>query len=179
MHAEPIPTTRVHSDLTQDLDRAGKLANLLDARFSLAGFRFGLDTIVGLIPAVGDTAMTIVGLYPIRLAHKHKLGGWVKTRMGLNLFTDWLVGLVPLVGDLFDIGFKGNLRNLRLLRKAAEKRYGVAIAPVPPVSGEFVRDPKARPPRLTPPGAEDRDAGKGHPDVVRVEAKRVEARDEW
>lgn len=107
--------------LEGDLERVRKLANLLDTRFNVAGVRFGLDSIVGLIPVVGDTVTTIVGLYPLAIARKHRLGKWVQARMGMNLLGDWVVGLVPLVGDLFDLGFKANVRNLRLLEQAVEK----------------------------------------------------------
>jgi hypothetical protein len=107
--------------LEGDLERVRKLANLLDTRFNVAGVRFGWDSLVGLIPVVGDTVTTLIGLYPLAVARKHRLGKWVQARMGMNLLGDWLVGLVPLAGDLFDLGFKANVRNLKLLEAAVEK----------------------------------------------------------
>jgi len=108
--------------LESDLRRARRLAYLFDARFELAGFRFGLDAIVGLIPVVGDTLTTLAGVFPLWIAHRHQLGNRLKIRMASNLLLDWAIGLLPFVGDLADIGFKAHLRNLKLLEKACEKR---------------------------------------------------------
>jgi hypothetical protein len=109
------------SSLERDLARVRRLASWLDTRFSIGGVRFGFDSIIGLIPALGDTVMALVGLYPLAIARKHRLGAWVQARMGLNLLGDWLVGLVPLVGDLFDLGFKAHARNARILEDAVRK----------------------------------------------------------
>ena len=118
----------VHADLATDVARVRKLANLMDARFNVAGIRFGLDGLIGLIPVVGDTVTSLIGLYPLAVARRHRLGGWVQARIVGNMAVDWLVGLIPLVGDLFDFGYKGNLRNMRLVEEAAARR-GV-VAPV-------------------------------------------------
>jgi hypothetical protein len=109
-------------DLESDLQRARQLANLLDARFEIAGIKVGMDSIVGLIPGVGDVAMTVVGLYPLYLARRHGLGRWVTTKMAGNLAIDFVVGAIPLAGDVFDLFYKANLKNLALLEKAAEAR---------------------------------------------------------
>ena len=119
----------LHADLATDLERVRQLANWLDAKFSLAGVRFGLDGLVGLIPGIGDTIMALVALYPLAVARRHRLGAWVQAKIVGNIALDWLVGLVPLVGDLFDVGFKANLRNLRVIERAAERR-GVVPAVV-------------------------------------------------
>jgi hypothetical protein len=119
----------LHADLASDVERVRQLANWLDARFSVAGVRFGLDGLVGLIPAVGDTIMALVALYPLSVARRHRLGKWVQAKIVGNIALDWLVGLVPVVGDLFDVGFKSNLRNLRVIERAAERR-GVVPAVV-------------------------------------------------
>jgi len=127
----------LHADLATDVERVRHFANWLDAKFSVAGVRFGLDGLVGLIPGVGDTIMALVALYPLSVARRHRLGGWVQARILGNIALDWLVGLVPVVGDLFDVGVKSNLRNLRVIERAAERR-GV----VPAVAdGLFVGHP--------------------------------------
>jgi len=110
------------SDIEGDLQRARRLANLLDAESSFAGVKFGLDAIVGLVPVVGDTITFAAGLYPIFLARKHKLGKRVEVRMWANLLIDYVGGLVPLVGDAFDVAFKANLMNVELLEKAARDK---------------------------------------------------------
>lgn len=106
-----------------DLNRARRLAVLLDSKFELAGIRFGLEGIIGLFPVVGDTISTAIGFYPIYLAQRHKLGTGVKVRMAANLALDWAIGLVPVIGDFFDVAFKANLKNLALLEAAIARKF--------------------------------------------------------
>jgi hypothetical protein len=106
------------SALEIDLGRARALATLLDAQFSIAGFKFGLDPIVDLIPVVGDAAMFAAGLYPVHLARKHRLGKRLQWRMIVNLAIDFLGGLVPIAGAVFDAAYRANLKNVALLEKA-------------------------------------------------------------
>ena len=109
-------------DLGVDLERARKLATLLDSQFSVAGVKFGLDAIVGLVPVVGDTLTALAGLYPIWVARRHNLGKTVQARMALNVAADWAAGSIPVIGDLIDVTYKSNLKNLKLLERAAERR---------------------------------------------------------
>ena len=109
-------------DLDVDLERARKLAYLLDAQFSIAGVQFGLDPLIGLIPVVGDTIAAIAALYPIWVARRHNLGTTVQARMAINVVMDWLPGMIPVVGDLIDVAYKANLKNLKLLEQAAAKK---------------------------------------------------------
>jgi hypothetical protein len=113
------PTFGISGDLHTDLERARKLANWLDAQFSFMGVRFGMDAIVGLIPVIGDTLTALASTYPIFVARHHGLGRTVQARMAFNVLVDWLPGLVPVVGDLIDVAYKANLRNVKLLEKAA------------------------------------------------------------
>lgn len=123
--AEEAPAlSQAIPDLEADLRRAKWLADWLDTKFELGGVRFGLDGIVGLIPVVGDTLGALAGVYPIWVARRHRLGKAVQARMALNLLTEWAVGAVPFVGDAFDVAFKANVRNVRLLERAAAKVCG-------------------------------------------------------
>jgi hypothetical protein len=108
-------------NLQTDLRRARALAKLLDSQFQVGGIRFGLEGILGLVPVLGDTVGALAGLYPVWVANRHKLGRGVQARMAANLLAEWGVGLVPWVGDLLDVALKANLRNVRLLEKAAAK----------------------------------------------------------
>ena len=111
--------------LRADLERARRLARLMDSEFEIMGYRVGWDPIIGLIPGVGDIVSTLVGLYPLALARKHNLGGRVlRTRMVMNLLIDLAVGAVPLAGDAFDAVFKATQKNVELLERAAEKKHG-------------------------------------------------------
>ena len=111
----------VEADPETDLQRARKLAELMDSKFSVAGIRFGVDSIIGLIPGVGDLVSAAIGMYPLYVAQRHGLGKVLKSRMVANMLVDFVVGAVPLLGDVFDLGFKSNLKNVRLLEKALEK----------------------------------------------------------
>jgi Domain of unknown function (DUF4112) len=107
------------ADLQTDLQRARWLANWLDAKYSFMGIRFGFEGIVGLIPVVGDTLGLLAGVYPIYIANRHRLGKTVQLQMAANLGIEWLIGIIPWAGDVADIWFKANLRNLALLEQAA------------------------------------------------------------
>lgn len=101
-----------------DMARLDALAKLLDNQFAIPGtnFRFGLDGIIGLIPYVGDMAGFIVSGFLFRTMMKHGAGPLLMLRMMGNILLDTIVGIVPLLGDLFDFGYKANRRNVDLLR---------------------------------------------------------------
>ena len=110
------------ADLEADLRRARVLANWLDAKFEIMGVKFGADSLIGLVPVVGDTLTALASSYLIYVARRHNLGTVVQSRMAFNILVDWLPGLVPVVGDLIDVAYKANLKNLKLLEAAAEKK---------------------------------------------------------
>ena len=83
------------------------------------GWRFGLDAIVGLIPGFGDTATSLVSFYILVAAVRYRVPKVTLLRMGMNIGIDYLVGSLPLVGDLFDAWWKSNQMNVALLRKRA------------------------------------------------------------
>ena len=109
----------MNSTLEADLLRARKIADLLDTKFEVAGVRFGLEAVLGLVPVVGDTIGALAGTYPIWIANRHKLGKGVQAKMAANLAVEWAGGLLPWVGDFFDVAYKANIRNYKLLEKAA------------------------------------------------------------
>ena len=106
-------------DRAADLARVEKLARLLDTRWGIPGtrIRFGLDSIVGLIPGAGDTLMLLPSLWIIHTAHRHGAPTGTLVRMAGNAGLDWMLGSLPLVGDLFDLFFKSHRRNAALLRE--------------------------------------------------------------
>ena len=111
-------------DLEADLRRARVLAKLLDAQFSVAGFRFGLDALIGLVPGMGDVVTSAISLYPLYLVRKHKLPHRYGRKMLVNVAIDFAGGTVPILGDLFDAYFKANLKNLALLERAVAESKG-------------------------------------------------------
>lgn len=99
------------------LDGVRRLAFLLDAAIPIPGtsWRIGLDPLIGLIPGVGDTLGGLASLYAVVVAARLGAPPSVIARMGVNAALDALLGAVPLVGDLFDVGFRANVRNVQLL----------------------------------------------------------------
>jgi hypothetical protein len=79
------------------------------------GLRVGVDGLVGLLPGVGDLATLAVSLYGITLAARAGASGPLLARMVGNVALDAAVGSIPVLGDIFDVGFKANRRNARLL----------------------------------------------------------------
>ena len=103
------------------LDALRRWAVLLDSRFRVPGtsIRFGLDAIVGLIPGIGDISTPVFAALLLLQAVRMRLPLVVQARMVFNAAIDMLMGLVPILGDLVDIGWKANLRNLALLERHA------------------------------------------------------------
>ncbi len=102
-----------------------RLVRLLDEAFPVpgTGWRIGLDGIVGLLfPGGGDVLGALVAATVVALAVRQGLPALVVARMVANIAIDLVVGAVPLVGDLFDVAWKANVRNLRLLRAHAGRR---------------------------------------------------------
>ena len=105
----------------ETLDALRRYAVLLDSRFRIpgTGIRFGLDAIIGLIPGVGDVSTPIFATLLLLQGIRMRLPVVVQARMVLNAAIDMLLGFIPVLGDLVDIGFKANLRNLALLERHA------------------------------------------------------------
>ena len=104
---------------TQDLER---LANWLDSVFEIPGirFRFGIDALLGLLPGLGDTASALASIYILQAATKFGVSRVTLARMTLNIGVDLMVGAIPVVGDVFDIYWKANRKNVELLRRHFE-----------------------------------------------------------
>jgi hypothetical protein len=106
--------------VTSRLGRLRRLAWLIDAALRIPGtrFRFGLNGIIGLPPWFGDAALAVLSLYfvveALRLGAPRKVLG----RMMLNIAVELALGAVPVIGDVFDMVWKANLRNVDLLERS-------------------------------------------------------------
>ena len=98
------------------LQAAEILANLLDNQFHIGRLRFGLDAVFGLFPGGGDAIAAILSLYLIWVALKLKLPSEKIIRMLLNIGLDFLIDVLPVVGDVGYLFFKSNLMNLQILK---------------------------------------------------------------
>jgi len=114
-----LAASNTHS-LTVDksIERLGWLMDDL-FRVPVLGWRFGLDAVIGLIPGFGDTGTTLVSFYILAAAVRYRVPKITLLRMGLNIAIDYVVGSLPVVGDLADAWWKSNRMNVELLRKRA------------------------------------------------------------
>lgn len=113
---QPEVRPRYRRELDPELDL---LAQWMDSVFEIPGLgiRFGLDALIGLIPGLGDTLTTLASLYILGAARRYGVPRITLVRMAANIAVDYLLGAVPLVGDVFDVYWKANLRNVALLRR--------------------------------------------------------------
>ena len=111
-------------DAAARLTRLRRLAWLLDAQFRLPGtkFRFGVNSLFGLSPVVGDVALGFVSLYLIWEAKRLGAPQALLGKMLANVAIEVVGGAVPILGDVFDMAFKANLRNLALLERWLQTR---------------------------------------------------------
>src|SRR4051812_44371222 len=106
-------------DTAARLARLRRFAWLLDAQFRLPGtrFRFGVNSVFGLSPVAGDVALGLVSLYLIWEAKRLGAPNALLGQMLANVAIEVAGGAVPIIGDVFDMAFKANLRNLSLLER--------------------------------------------------------------
>ena len=113
----------------QTLARMERIERLMDRSLTLpGGFKLGFDSIIGLIPGVGDVVSSLFAGSIFMKAVKLGLPKTILARMAFNILIDALIGSIPIFGDIFDIVFKANTRNMALVRtyyenpKRAERR---------------------------------------------------------
>lgn len=99
------------------LRRLAAIARLMDTAIRIpgTGIRFGADSVLGLVPLVGDAGGALVGLYIVNEARRLGLPPAKLARMLGNVAADSILGSVPLAGDVFDLFFKSHRRNLHLI----------------------------------------------------------------
>jgi hypothetical protein len=116
-------TSRILDDGAEDLrgriERLDRLSRLLDIAFVVPGtnIRFGVDAILGLIPVVGDWAGVALSSLVILEAARIGAPAGLLARMVGNVVIEGVFGSVPVVGDVFDVFWRANRRNLALLRR--------------------------------------------------------------
>lgn len=116
------------SETQRRLHRVDKIAWVMDAAVRIPGtkIRLGLDSVIGLIPGIGDIASIAIGAVLFREAVKLEASAGTLIKMVGNLAVDALVGIIPIFGDLFDVAFRANARNAKLLAKHVRERDGHA-----------------------------------------------------
>jgi hypothetical protein len=104
----------------------------LDEAFRVPGtrIRFGWDALAGLVPWAGDVLTALMGVAMLIAAHRMRVPGIIQVRMLFNLAIDLVIGLVPFAGDLADVFWKANTKNMLLLERHA-------ASPMPATAGDW------------------------------------------
>lgn len=104
---------------TARLDRLDRIARQMDRVFRIpgTGIRLGYDSILGLIPGIGDAVAVTPSAFIVLESHRMGLPKHLVGRQVVNILVDMGIGTIPLLGDLFDVGYKANMRNVKLLRE--------------------------------------------------------------
>lgn len=97
-------------------------SRLLDSKFGIGGVRFGLDSLLGLLPVAGDLATGLAGLYALVTAWRLKLPASASVQIVWNLAFDTVIGAIPVVGDVFDFFFRSNRKNFAVVEKHLVRR---------------------------------------------------------
>jgi len=106
------------------LERLAALSRLLDHAFRVPGtnIRFGVDAVLGIVPGIGDVLSNVISAYLVLEARKLGVTGWDMTRMIGNIAVDAGVSAIPFAGDIFDVFWKANDRNMKILHDHLARR---------------------------------------------------------
>ncbi len=106
------------------LKRIDMLSKLFDTAFIMpdTNIRFGIEAIMRLVPGIGDAAASALSCYLLYEAHRLELPAHVFVRLVANVAVEGIVGAVPVLGDLFDVGFRANRRNVKILKEYFEEQ---------------------------------------------------------
>ena len=105
--------------------RVEMLEKLLERAFHIPGTKipFGLDSIIGLVPVLGDIITAAMGAYIVWEARNLGMSKWELIRMTANVGIDTAIGAIPIVGDAFDLVWRSNTKNLRIIKKHLDKHH--------------------------------------------------------
>ncbi len=120
-HPEPVP--ELDATTRKRLERVRRYAWLLDEsiRVPFTQIRVGLESLIGLVPVIGDAAGLVLGLSVIVAGARVGVSSSTVARMLLNLGVEAVIGVVPILGDLFDFVWKANKRNVELIERSLEQ----------------------------------------------------------
>lgn len=107
----------VRFDNTKHLTAVRKITKLLETKFSIWKFKFGIDPLLGLIPGIGDVISAMLSFYIVFVVILHKISPLKIIRMVFNIGFDLVIGSIPLIGDALDFVIKPNIKNLAILEK--------------------------------------------------------------
>lgn len=122
----PAPSTEPHvsaADLEMSVARLDALATVMDSAIRIPGtaVTIGVDALLGLLPGIGDAISASISSYLIWEAKRLGVSKFVLARMAGNVAVDTVIGAIPFAGDIFDVAYKANKKNVALLKKHVEK----------------------------------------------------------
>ena len=125
----------IEQNMEFELARLRTIARRMDALFYVPGTRIsiGLDNILGIIPLIGDMLCLGPSVWMVWKAHKLGATPGTLAYMSLNVFLDFAIGTIPLVGDIFDVLYNANIRNYRAFERNLNRKVAAA-QPVAPAS---------------------------------------------
>ena len=111
------------ADLHMSVTRLDALATVMDSAIRIPGttVTIGVDALLGLLPGIGDAISASISSYLIWEAKRLGVSKFVLARMAGNVAIDTVIGAVPFAGDIFDVAYKANKKNVALLKKHVEK----------------------------------------------------------
>ncbi len=119
MPISELPSTASKRNSQLALQRLRGLSHILDSAIAIPGlgYRVGLDPLIGLLPGGGDLVAGLLSIYVVAEAARLGVPAATLGRMGFNILTEVVLGTVPMIGDLFDVVWKANARNVALLER--------------------------------------------------------------
>jgi Domain of unknown function (DUF4112) len=122
------PQSAVRARAPSQVERLRTMTRLLDSAIRVPGtrYRFGIDAIIGLVPGIGDAIGAIFSAFIVFQAARLGVSTSTLIRMMGNVALDTIVGEIPLLGDLFDAGWKANVRNMALLEAHLQRPVSTA-----------------------------------------------------
>jgi hypothetical protein len=132
--ADPVRPQKMAFEMPTGTDpvsvrkRIEAMEHLLERSFTIPGVNYpiGLDFIIGLVPVVGDLVTAAMGAYVVWEAKNIGLPKWKLWRMAGNIAFDTAIGAIPVAGDAFDLMFRSNTRNLKIVKKHLDKHHPAA-----------------------------------------------------
>ena len=118
----------LEQDITFEMTRLRKTAANMDALFRIPRTKItvGLDNILGLVPVVGDAAALLPSLWIIWQARKLGATPGALAYMLMNTLIDLVIGSIPIIGDIFDVLYNANVRNVNALERNLTKTADLA-----------------------------------------------------
>jgi hypothetical protein len=101
--------------MNKHLELARRLTRLLDTQFTVFGFKFGIDPFLDLLPGFGNILGLVTSCYLFWIAYGLHVPRWVYGKMAWHILLDYLLGILPIVGFVFDMFYRANTKNLTLL----------------------------------------------------------------